>query len=76
MAPGVLAVAGGWRRTRASARALERVAGEAGFGWLAPPLDLCTDNGAIIAWAAAERMALRGPDGLDLVGTAALAARR
>ena len=35
--------------------------------FLAPPLALCTDNGAIIAWAAAERMATgAAPDGLTL----------
>ncbi|HET9067871.1 MAG TPA: tRNA (adenosine(37)-N6)-threonylcarbamoyltransferase complex transferase subunit TsaD, partial [Amaricoccus sp.] len=37
-----------------------------GAGFLAPPLALCTDNGAMVAWAAAERMAVRGPDGLGL----------
>lgn len=61
-----LAVAGGVAANRAIRAALEGGAAEAGFGWLAPPLELCTDNGAVIAWAAAERMALRGPDGLDL----------
>ena len=32
----------------------------------APPLALCTDNGAMIAWAAAERMAVGEPDDLAL----------
>ncbi len=64
--PGTLAVAGGVAANRAIRAALEEVAAAEGFGWLAPPLDLCTDNGAMIAWAAAERLALRGPDGLDL----------
>ena len=65
--PGVLAVAGGVAANATIRAALEREACAAGFGWLAPPLDLCTDNGAVIAWAAAERMALRGPDRLDLM---------
>ena len=64
--PGMLAVAGGVAANAAIRVALEREARAAGFGWLAPPLELCTDNGAVIAWAAAERMTLRGPDGLDL----------
>jgi N6-L-threonylcarbamoyladenine synthase len=63
---GVLAVAGGVAANRTIRAALEAEARAAGFGWLAPPLDLCTDNGAVIAWAAAERMALGGPDGLAL----------
>jgi N6-L-threonylcarbamoyladenine synthase len=62
----VLAVAGGVAANRAVRARLEAVAAEAGFAFLAPPLGLCTDNGAIIAWAAAERMAVAGPDGLDL----------
>lgn len=34
--------------------------------FLAPPLALCTDNAAMIAWAGIEQLATRGPDGLDL----------
>ena len=34
--------------------------------FLAPPLRLCTDNAAIIAWAGAELLALRRRDSLDL----------
>jgi hypothetical protein len=29
----------------------------AGFRFIAPPFNLCTDNAAMIAWAGAERMA-------------------
>ncbi len=63
---GVLAVAGGVAANGAIRVALEAVAAEAGLGWSAPPLALCTDNGAIIAWAAAERMAVAAPDDLAL----------
>jgi N6-L-threonylcarbamoyladenine synthase len=61
-----LAVAGGVAANAAIRARLEAVAAESGFGFAAPPLALCTDNAAIVAWAAAESMALRGPDGLDL----------
>ena len=37
----------------------------AGFRLTVPPAELCTDNAAIIAWAALER--LEKPDGLDFV---------
>jgi N6-L-threonylcarbamoyladenine synthase len=32
---------------------------------VAPPLNLCTDNGAMIAWAGIERLRLGQTDGLD-----------
>ncbi len=35
--------------------------------FVAPPLWLCTDNGAMIAWAGAERFAAGLTDGLDFV---------
>lgn len=61
-----LAVAGGVAANGAVRAALAGVAEAAGARFLAPPLDLCGDNGAIVAWAAAERLALRGPDDLAL----------
>ncbi len=63
-----LAVAGGVAANRAVRGALEDVAAAAGVRFVAPPLRFCTDNGAIIAWAAAERMADAEslPDALDL----------
>ena len=62
----VLAVAGGVAANRTIRAGLDAVAAEAGARFLAPPLALCTDNGAMIAWAAAERMATGAPDGLGL----------
>ncbi len=63
-----LAVAGGVAANATIRAALAKVAGAAGVRFLAPPLRYCTDNGAIVAWAAAERMALPGarPDPLDI----------
>lgn len=61
-----LAVAGGVAANRSVRAALDAVAEEAGARFLAPPPALCTDNGAMIAWAAAERMAVGEPDGLTL----------
>jgi N6-L-threonylcarbamoyladenine synthase len=60
------AVAGGVAANTQIRAALSAVAAEAGAPFLAPPLPLCTDNGAMIAWAAAERMATSAPDGLTL----------
>jgi N6-L-threonylcarbamoyladenine synthase len=65
-ASGVLAVAGGVAANGAIRAALETVAAAESFRWIALPLALCTDNGGIIAWAAAERMAVSEPDGLAL----------
>ncbi|MEO1911781.1 MAG: tRNA (adenosine(37)-N6)-threonylcarbamoyltransferase complex transferase subunit TsaD [Paracoccus sp. (in: a-proteobacteria)] len=52
----VLAVAGGVAANTQIRAALEQVAAEAGARFLAPPLALCTDNGAMIAWAGIERL--------------------
>lgn len=53
----VLAVAGGVAANRALRRGLEAAAARAGYRAVAPPLALCTDNGAMIAWAGIERLA-------------------
>ncbi len=62
----VLAVAGGVAANRTIRVALERVAADMGARFLAPPLRLCTDNGAMIAWAGIERFRLGHRDGMDL----------
>jgi N6-L-threonylcarbamoyladenine synthase len=56
-APTALVVAGGVAANRAVRRALEAVAGTGNTSLIAPPAELCTDNGAMIAWAGAERLA-------------------
>ncbi|SDL19214.1 tRNA (adenosine(37)-N6)-threonylcarbamoyltransferase complex transferase subunit TsaD [Paracoccus chinensis] len=62
----VVAVAGGVAANRTIRAALERVASDAGARFLAPPLALCTDNAAMIAWAGIERFRLGHRDGMDL----------
>ena len=40
--------------------------GRAGATLIVPPIPLCTDNGAMIAWAGAERLALGETNGFDI----------
>ena len=61
-----LAVAGGVAANGAIRRALEAVCAARGARFVAPPPRLCTDNGAMIAWAGAEAFAAGHRDGLDL----------
>ena len=57
--------AGGVAANMVLRTALVGAAEDHGYEFHAPPLALCTDNGAMIAWAAAERFALGLADGLD-----------
>jgi N6-L-threonylcarbamoyladenine synthase len=61
------AVAGGVAANKAIRAGLESVSREAGVRFLAPPLALCTDNAAMIAWAGIERLDLGVTDGFDLM---------
>ncbi|MDR1207269.1 MAG: tRNA (adenosine(37)-N6)-threonylcarbamoyltransferase complex transferase subunit TsaD [Rickettsiales bacterium] len=63
--PSALVVAGGVAKNLALRAALEKLAAENGMGYGAPPLNLCTDNGAMVAWAGIENYragrVVRGP---------------
>jgi len=62
-----LAVSGGVAANAALRGALRRVAHAAGVRFVAPPLALCTDNAAMIAWAGLEQYRSGHVDGLTLV---------
>ena len=67
------------RRRRGQQRGARGAAGarrgDTACRFVAPPLWLCTDNAAMIAWAGAERFAAGLTDPLDVAGAPALAAR-
>jgi len=59
-----LVVAGGVAANQAIRRRLTDCTADTGAVLVAPPPALCTDNGAMIAWAGLERLALGQNDGL------------
>ncbi|MCX7565858.1 tRNA (adenosine(37)-N6)-threonylcarbamoyltransferase complex transferase subunit TsaD [Sulfitobacter sp. F26169L] len=61
-----ICVAGGVAANMAIRGALKNVAAEFNASFIAPPLALCTDNAAMIAYAALEQMGTRAPDGMTL----------
>jgi N6-L-threonylcarbamoyladenine synthase len=68
-APPALVVAGGVAANMEVRAALEALAARSAMRFTAPPLALCTDNAAMIAWAGCERLAIEpdfAGDPLDL----------
>jgi N6-L-threonylcarbamoyladenine synthase len=63
--PRALVAAGGVAANQAIRGALQDVAAKAQTTLIIPPPALCTDNGAMIAWAGAERLALGMIDTMD-----------
>ena len=64
--PHALVAAGGVAANAAIRRALARFAVEAGLKLVVPPPELCTDNGAMVAWAGLERLTLGLTDDLTV----------
>lgn len=64
-APRMLAVAGGVAANATLRARLASVAAEWGYRIVVPAPELCSDNGAMIAWAGVERLSLGLVDGFD-----------
>ena len=56
--PRTLVVAGGVAKNSAVRSAMEKLATKHDVTFAAPPMNLCTDNGAMIAWAGIENYRL------------------
>ena len=63
--PNALVVAGGVAANQAIRHSLSRLSVETGVPLIAPAPELCTDNGAMIAWAGLEHLRLGRSDPLD-----------
>ncbi len=69
-APRYLVVAGGVAANKQLQSVLAATAAANGYQLYAPPLELCGDNGAMVAWAGAERFARGWTDSLDFAARA------
>jgi N6-L-threonylcarbamoyladenine synthase len=63
----VVVIAGGVAANQTIATRLRTFARDTGLMLCVPPQALCTDNGAMIAWAGVERLRLGLSDPLDFV---------
>ncbi len=64
---GGFAVAGGVAANRTIRARLESLCAARGVTFVAPPLSLCTDNAAMIAWAGIEKLRIGAADPADLI---------
>ncbi|MFZ5691415.1 MAG: tRNA (adenosine(37)-N6)-threonylcarbamoyltransferase complex transferase subunit TsaD [Pseudomonadota bacterium] len=64
--PNALVAAGGVAANQAVRNVLQRLTEDSHIRLIVPPPALCTDNGAMIAWAGAERLAAGLTDELDV----------
>ncbi len=62
----VLVASGGVAANLVLRDRLDSACARAGFSLSVPPVELCTDNAAMIAWAGLENAARRDPDGFAL----------
>ena len=59
-------ISGGVAANQPIREGLQNLAQENGLDFFAPPLNLCGDNGVMIAWAGIERYNLKSYDTLDV----------
>jgi len=64
--PNAIVVAGGVAANRAIRAVMEEMAASLGLPLVIPPPELCTDNGAMVAWAGIERLSRNMVDQLDV----------
>jgi N6-L-threonylcarbamoyladenine synthase len=69
-APRVMVAAGGVAANACLREELGKLAARRGFAVEFPPPELCSDNGAMIAWAGIERLRLGHVDGMELAARA------
>lgn len=61
-----LVVSGGVAANKRIRSELQKLAENRGMEFVAPPLELCSDNGAMIAWTGIERLKRNMTDSLDI----------
>lgn len=65
-----LVVAGGVAANKRLRAGLEQLCAARGYGFHAPPIALCSDNAAMVAWVGAVRLAAGHRDGMEIAARA------